>query len=100
MRIAKNFVGTMASHLIQTGQMEEEDAIELIRRSIGDSNFPTEEASKLVSKFIGLPLGLALMRQNSMTVIQYLKLLDDSNDTFRDLGDPDFFVDYQALIGA
>ncbi|WYZ43714.1 hypothetical protein EsH8_VII_000150 [Colletotrichum jinshuiense] len=74
---------------IEVGKVDESEAQELIRAKLDDDDISPEDLSLLSSRLEFLPLALAqaaaYILENSMSVIDYIQLLDESDQDLVDL---------------
>ncbi|KAM0244378.1 hypothetical protein ACHAP5_006285 [Fusarium lateritium] len=79
---------------IEVGKMDENEAIQLLRQGLQQGDESTEDLLQLSSRLEFLPLALvqaaAFIQENSITVNDYLELLDGSDTDLIDLLSEDF----------
>ncbi|KAL2197216.1 nucleoside phosphorylase domain-containing protein [Corynascus similis CBS 632.67] len=85
---------TKGKRLIEVGEIDEEETAELLRTRLDGINTTSGESSALSSRLKHLPLALvqasAFMQENCLTIDDYLKLLDKSDQHFVDLLSEEF----------
>ena len=73
---------------IGVGSMTDMEALQLVRVAMGDDEIPAEITTPLAARLEHLPLALAqasaFIRENSITIDDYMQLLDESDGGFTD----------------
>jgi tetratricopeptide (TPR) repeat protein len=80
---------TKGKHPIEVGRMDDDETAQLLRARLGEIDAASDESSALSSRLEHLPLALvqaaAFIQENSITIGQYLRLLDKSDQHIVDL---------------
>ncbi|KAM0321481.1 hypothetical protein ACHAQA_010095 [Verticillium albo-atrum] len=79
---------------IEVGRMDEEESYHLLRTRLEDADSTVAALSALTTRLEGLPLALvqatAFIQENCITIDDYLKLLDQGNQSLVDLLSEEF----------
>ncbi|KAL2152254.1 hypothetical protein VTH82DRAFT_5438 [Thermothelomyces myriococcoides] len=80
--------------LIEVGEMDEDETAKLLRAHLDGNDLGPDEHSTLSSRLENLPLALiqaaAFIRENGLTIGEYIQLLDRSDQNFADLLSEEF----------
>jgi hypothetical protein len=92
---------TKVKHPIEVGRMDEVETAQLLRARLDGVDTASGESSALSSRLEHLPLALvqaaAFIQENSITIGQYLRLLDKSEQNVIDLFSEEFEADGRDL---
>ncbi|KAF4964390.1 hypothetical protein FSARC_7689 [Fusarium sarcochroum] len=85
---------TKGKRPIEVGKMDEHESTQLLRQGLQQGDEPLKDLLQLSSRLEFLPLALvqaaAFIQENSITVVEYLELLDGSENDLVDLLNEEF----------